>query len=106
MHQNIENDAPVTTKLRRITISLPEDLDTALSALSKAQKKPIAKLITETLAEFSPTFHHMAELIIQVNSGHLEEAKKAAKGYIADAMVTVLDSTSTINQVGPKGKTK
>ena len=96
----------MTTKLRRITISLPEELDTALTALSKAQKKPIAKLITETLVEFSPTFHRMAELIIQVNSGHLEEAKKAAKGYIGDAMLTLLDSPKTIDSVGSKGKTK
>ena len=106
MHQNLENDAPMPTKLRRITISLPEELDAALSALSKAQKKPIAKLITETLVEFSPTFHRMAEIIIQVNSGHLDEAKKAAKGYIGDAMLTLLDSPKVIDSIGSKGKTK
>lgn len=96
----------MTTKLRRITISLPLDVDAALSALAKAQKKPIAKLITATLVEVAPTFHQMAKIITQVNSGHLEEAKKAAKEYIGDSMLTLLETPKTVDRVGLKGKKK
>lgn len=96
----------MTTKLRRITISLPPDVDAALSALAKAQKRPIAKLITETLVQVAPTYHQMAQIIVQVNSGHLDEAKKAAKEYIGDAMLTLLDVPKTLDSVGSKGKNK
>lgn len=92
----------MSTNLRRITISLPPDLDDALKALAKAQNKPQARLIIETLNEFVPTFKHMVIIMEQANSGHIIEAKRAAKEFIGEALLNLGEASVTLNNVGKK----
>ena len=92
----------MSTNLRRITISLPPDLDDALKALAKAQNKPQARVIIETLNQFVPTFKHMAIITEQANSGHIIEAKRAAKEFIGEALLSLGEASHTINSIGKK----
>ena len=90
------------TTMRRITISLPPALDEALLALAKCQGKPQARIIIETLNEFVPTFEHMVIITEQSRTGHVAEAKLTAKKFMGEALLTLLDASETINNVGKK----
>jgi predicted DNA-binding protein len=92
----------MSTKLRRITICLPPALDEALLALAKAQGKPQARLIIETLNEFVPTFKHMVIIMEQANSGHIIEAKRSAIEFMGEHLSVLGEATHTINNVGKK----
>lgn len=92
----------MSTTKRRITICLPPDLDDALQALAKAQNKPQARLIIETLSEFVPTFKHMAIITEQAKSGHIIEAKRTANEFMGQALMSLGEAAHTFNNIGKK----
>ena len=90
MHRTSPNDAPMTTKHRRITISLPPEVDAALVALSQAEDRPQAKIVTEILIEFSPMMLDMAKLHAQIKAGKKVDAKRTVQHMLGDQMAALL----------------
>lgn len=80
----------MTTKLRRITIALPPEVDTALLAMAKAENRPQAKIVTEILKEFAPTMVAMAKLHEQIKAGKKVDAKRTIQHMIGDQMAGLL----------------
>ena len=80
----------MATKFRRITISLPPELDKALLAMAKAENRPQASIATECLMEFVPTMLAMAKLHDQIKSGKKIDAKRTIQHMLGDQMANLL----------------
>lgn len=80
----------MTTKNRRITISLPPEVDTALAALATAEDRPQAKVVTDILTEFAPQMLSMAKLHAQVKAGQTADAKRTMQHMLGDQMASLL----------------
>jgi hypothetical protein len=80
----------MTTKHRRITISLPPMVDAALAALAKAEDRPQAKIVTEVLTEFAPMMADMAKLHTQIKAGKKVDAKRTIQHMFGDQMASLL----------------
>jgi predicted transcriptional regulator len=90
MHRTSPKDAPVTTKHRRITISLPPEVDAALLALAEAEDRPQSKIVTEILTGFAPQMLSMAKLHGQIKAGKTAEAKRTMQHMVGDQMAALL----------------
>jgi len=84
----------MTTKHRRITISLPPEVDEALLALSEAENRPQAKVVTEILTEFAPQMLSMAKLHAQIKAGQKVDAKRTIQHMLGDQMAQLLTEQS------------
>ena len=84
----------MTTKNRRITISLPPEVDTALAALATAEDRPQAKVVTDILIEFAPQMLSMAKLHTQVKAGQTADAKRTIQHMLGDQMASLLAEQS------------
>lgn len=80
----------MTTKNRRITISLPPEVDIALAALATAEDRPQAKVVTDILTEFAPQMLSMAKLHAQVKAGQTADAKRTMQHMLGDQMASLL----------------
>lgn len=90
MHRTSLLDAPMTTKNRRITISLPPDVDAALLAMAEAEGRPQAKIVTEILTEFAPTMRNMAKLHEQIKAGKKLDAKRTMQHMMGDQLAGLI----------------
>lgn len=84
----------MTTKHRRITISLPPKLDIALAALAAAEDRPQAKVVIDILSEFEPQMLSMAKLHSQVKAGRIADAKRTMQHMLGDQMASLLAEQS------------
>lgn len=84
----------MTTKHRRITISLPPEVDIALAAMAKAEGRPQAKIVTEVLQEFTPTMAAMAKLHEQIKAGKKVDAKRTIQHMLGDQMAALITEQS------------
>lgn len=80
----------MTTKHRRITISLPPEVDAALAAIAAAENRPQAKIVSEVLLEFAPTMLSMAKLHQQIKAGKKVDAKRTIQHMLGDQMASLL----------------
>jgi predicted transcriptional regulator len=80
----------MTTKLRRITIALPPEVDTALAAMAKAESRPQSKVVVDILQEFAPTMLSMAKLHEQIKAGKKVDAKRTIQHMLGDQMAGLL----------------
>jgi predicted transcriptional regulator len=101
--QKAQNDAPsnttgctMPTKHRRITISLPPDLDAALVELSEVDKRPQATIVTEFLTEMVPSMHAMSKIAKQLKAGKQAEAKRTLQHWMGDGMAEILAEQSEL----------
>ncbi len=78
------------TKYRRITISLPPEVDAAIQVLAKAEGKPQAKIVTDVLIEYAPMMIHLANLHQQIKEGKKIDAKQTIQHMFGDAMANLL----------------
>lgn len=76
---------------RRITISLPPEVDAAILALAKVQGMPQAKIVQDVLIEFAPTMVHLAKLHQQIQEGKKIDAKETVRHMLGDAMASLLE---------------
>jgi hypothetical protein len=90
-NQNLAKDAPMSTNLRRITITLPIDVDVALVAMSKAEGRPQAKIVTDCLTEFVPVMVQVAKFHQQIKNGKKIDAKQTIQHMFGDAMASLLE---------------
>ena len=80
----------MTTKFRRITISLSPEVDTALAAMAEAENRPQSKIVTEILTEFAPQMVAMAKLHAQIKAGQKVDAKRTIQHMLGDQMAELL----------------
>lgn len=80
----------MVTTLKRLTISLPDDVAEAVGALAKAQGVPQSKAIVTTLQEFAPTMLSLAKFMEQVKSGQKTAAKETIRHMMGDAMAELM----------------
>ena len=76
----------MTTKLRRITIALPPDLDKAVKELAEVQNRPQAGIIIEYLSELAPTMQGMVTISKQIKAGRTSEAKRTMTHVFGDTL--------------------
>jgi len=76
---------------RRITISLPPEVDAAILALAKVQGMPQAKVVQDVLVEFAPTMVHLAKLHQQIQEGKKVDAKQTIHHMLGDAMASLME---------------
>jgi multisubunit Na+/H+ antiporter MnhC subunit len=81
----------MASNYRRITISLPPDVDAAIIAFAEAQGKPQAKIVTDVLIEFAPTMVHLTALFRQIKEGKKIDAKQTIQHMLGDAMASLLE---------------
>jgi hypothetical protein len=104
MHRASPKGAPMTTKLRRITISLPAEFDVALAAMAKIEGKPQASVISGLLVELTPTMVSMVKIHNQLKQGQAFEAKRTMQHLFGDQMAGLL--SEQLELAAPKGKAK
>jgi hypothetical protein len=80
----------MTTKLRRITITLPEEVDQALLAMAKAEDRPQSKVVADILTEFAPQMLALAKLHEQIKAGKKIDAKRTMQHMMGDQMAALL----------------
>lgn len=76
----------MTTKHRRITISLPPDLDAAVTDLADAQGTPHSKVIINIMTDFIPTMNGLATMMRQIKAGQTSEAKLTMTQTFGDTL--------------------
>lgn len=76
---------------RRITISLPPEVDAAILALATVQGMPQAKIVQDVLIEFAPTMVHLAKLHQQIKEGKKIDAKQTVQHMLGDAMASLME---------------
>jgi len=81
----------MTTTLKRVTISLPDDVAAAVEALATVQGVPQTKIIVSVLTEFAPTMHGLAKIHKQLQEGEKAAAKQTIQHMLGDAMAELLN---------------
>jgi len=89
------NDAPNITKRCTYDHQTPPnhdqpEVDAALVALSQAEDRPQAKIVTEILIEFAPMMLDMAKLHAQIKAGKKVDAKRTVQHMLGDQMAALL----------------
>ncbi len=90
MHQASLNNF-MTTNLKRLTISLPDDIAEAVTTLAKVQGTPQTKVIIDVLREFTPTIIATAKIYKQIKAGEKDAAKQTIQHLLGDAMASLLE---------------
>lgn len=80
----------MTTKMHRLTISLPDDVLAAVRAMAEAENRPASKVIVGVLTEFAPMLLQVANFHKQVAAGKTSEAKRTMQTLFGDQLATVL----------------
>ncbi len=80
----------MSTLLKRVTISLPDDVAEAVSALADVRGSPQSKIIVEVLKEFAPTMLALAKIQKQMEAGEKQAAKQTIQHLFGDGMASLL----------------
>jgi len=80
----------MATALKRISISLPDEVAEAVEALSKAQCIPQSKAIVYVLLEFAPTMKSLAVFMEQMKAGQKSAAKQTIQHMLGDQMAELM----------------
>lgn len=80
----------MATLLKRVTISLPDDVAEAVLALAEVRGVPQSKIIVSVLKEFAPTLLGVARIQKQMESGEKEAAKQTARHLLGDSLADLL----------------
>lgn len=80
----------MATALKRISISLPDDVAEAVEALAQVQGIPQSRVVVAILAEFSPMMHSLAKFHRQIKEGEKAAAKQTIQHMLGDAMADLM----------------
>lgn len=80
----------MTTALKRLTISLPDDVAKAVEALSQAQGIPQSKAVISVLEEFAPAMLALAKFTEQMKAGQKVAAKETIRHLMGDSIADLL----------------
>lgn len=75
---------------RRVALTLPPELLTALEALAKAMGRPMATITSEILVEMIPQFEGLAKIAIASKAGNKAAAKRALVHMLGDNMAEMM----------------
>lgn len=94
----------MTTKMHRLTVSLPDEVMEAIKAMAAAEERPYSKVIVSILTEFAPSMLGIAKFQEQIKSGKTAQAKKTMQHLYGDQFASVL--TAQLDLLPTKGKKK
>jgi len=94
----------MTTTLKRVTISLPDDVAEAIEALAAAQGIPQTKVIVSVLSEFAPTMYGLAKIHKQLQEGEKAAAKQTIQHMLGDSMAELLTEQMQLAPAKKAGK--
>ena len=92
------------TLLKRVTISLPDDVAEAVLALAEVRGVPQSKIIVSVLKEFAPTLLGVARIQKQMESGEKEAAKQTARHLLGDSLADLLREQMELAPAKKTGK--
>jgi hypothetical protein len=82
----------MATKLRRITISLPADVDVALKRFSDATGTNQSGFVVECLRQNVATLHALADAVDAAKSGDMAGYERLVKQSLGEALYPLVDS--------------
>ncbi len=94
----------MSTKLRRITISLPVEVDAAIAELAEVTGKPQAGVITGLLQEQVEILVAMAKMARQMKAGQLAQAKRTLQHTLGDQLAELVHDQLDFQAMKKKGK--
>ena len=80
----------MTTKMHRLTISLPDDVMTAVQAMAESEQRPMSKVIVSILQEFAPSMLQIAKFQTQIKAGKTNEAKRTMQHLYGDQFARMM----------------
>lgn len=95
----------MTTKLRRITITLPAEVDAAITELAEVTEKPQASIISGMLQEQAEMLMSMAKVARQLKAGQKAEAKRTLQHALGDQLAGLVHDQMELETM-KKGRRK
>jgi metal-responsive CopG/Arc/MetJ family transcriptional regulator len=80
----------MATELKRITISMPDEVASAVEALAQAQGVPQSKAVISVLVEFAPAMLSLAKFMDQMKAGQKSAAKETIRHLMGDSMAELM----------------
>lgn len=80
----------MATELKRITISMPDEVAAAVEALAQAQGVPQSKAVISVLVEFAPAMLSLAKFMDQMKAGQKSAAKETIRHLMGDSMAELM----------------
>ncbi len=93
------------TKLRRIVLNLPPEVEAAISDLAEAHGRPLATVTVNLLAEMTGQIHALAQVYRHTKSGNTQAVKRAVSQMFGDTMGDLLQEIQNVAPL-PKGRRK
>ncbi len=75
---------------RRVALTLPPELLTALDGLATALGRPMATVVSEILVELIPQFEGLTKLALASKAGNKAAAKRALVHMLGDNMAEMM----------------
>jgi len=94
----------MATELKRVTISMPDDVAEAVLSLSQVQGVPQSKVIVEVLKEFAPAMLAISKIHKQMKAGEKEAAKQTIQHLMGDAMADLMREQMDLAPAKKAGK--
>jgi hypothetical protein len=94
------------SKLKRVALNLPPDVEAAVTDFAQATGKPVATVIVDFLREMVPQFEALAKMQRQILSGKTSAAKQTLRHMMGDQMAAVLQEAQPELFAKPKAKRK
>lgn len=92
----------MTTKMHRLTISLPDEVMIAVQAMAESEQLPMSKVIISILKEFAPSMLQIAKFQRQIKEGKTSEAKRTMQHLYGDQFANMM--SEQIDLIKPKKK--
>lgn len=83
----------MATNHRRITISLPPDVDRALSEFAEAMEMPQSKAVVGILEQSAETMLAMAKVARQLKEGNRRAASKTIQNAFGEKLADLVQQT-------------
>lgn len=90
----------MTTKMHRLTVSLPDDVLAAIKAMSESEERPMSKVIVSLLQEMAPAIVQLAKFQTQIKAGKTSEAKRTFQHLYGDGLAAMMNEQ--IDLIKPK----
>lgn len=90
----------MTTKMHRLTISLPDDVMAAVQAMADSEQRPMSKVIVSMLRELAPSMIQIAKFQTQIKAGKTSEAKRTIQHLYGDNLAAMM--SEQIDLIKPK----
>lgn len=86
-------------RIKRVGLTLPENLDSVLTELSILTRQPKTKLITELLLDATPVLEQVIEAIKQAKQGQEKQAIETMAKFLAEASMKLNQAHIDLGEV-------